>query len=591
MDSVHDRIRLRRRAVAATLTVGLLCAAPAVAGVNSEWDVPAQTISTPGKSAILADLAIADDGTRATAIWLKDGGSSLITTTRSATISGVTARWGEATDLTSPTGDNGPPQIAVSADGTRATATILGAASGRLVLQSRSASVAGKDASWGGLATVSDVGQDALAASLALSKDGRTAIAVWNRYNSSRSDIRFSTAVIDGPTAAWSPPADLSVTGQLAYSPQVALSDDGTRATAVWFADAAGGSVVQSRSATLSGGIASWGTVTPVSEAGQDAEAPKVALSADGTRALTTWYRVQESGSVVQARAGQITGNVPQWGTISTLSSLREQGAVAPQVALSDDGSSGLVVWTDGDGNNAAVRSRTSSLASNDATWSSSVTLSDDPPGAIEPQVGLSADGTRATAIWAGTKSDGIRTRSASISGGQADWGPTTDFAVTGQQPRKPALALSAAGDTALAAWTAGVGSGATVQATAGGLSKPLPRPTPTTEPTSRPTTEPTTGSKKTQTASVKVPKRIKYRGTTVLLKKAVRTNAEQKAVPRVIVTPKGRTYAKVTISSNGKVRVTTKGKRTMRIRLTLNAPEKGDYKPYTFTRRWLVKR
>ena len=55
-----------------------------------------------------------------------------------------------------------------------------------------------------------------------------------------------------------------------------------------------------------------------------------------------------------------------------------------------------------------------------------------------------------------------------------------------------------------------------------------------------------------TQTATVHVPKTIKYKGKTVLLKKAVKTNAGRKANAKVTVSPKGRKYSKVAVDVQG---------------------------------------
>ena len=69
------------------------------------------------------------------------------------------------------------------------------------------------------------------------------------------------------------------------------------------------------------------------------------------------------------------------------------------------------------------------------------------------------------------------------------------------------------------------------------------------------------------QTANVKVPKKIKFKGKTVLLKKAVVTNAGQTAKVKVSwstkksAKAKAKRYAKVTKSSKGKVTIKTKGK------------------------------
>ena len=105
------------------------------------------------------------------------------------------------------------------------------------------------------------------------------------------------------------------------------------------------------------------------------------------------------------------------------------------------------------------------------------------------------------------------------------------------------------------------------------------------------PTAPPVTPAKQTQTAKVKVPKKIKYKGKTVLLKKAVRTNAKQKAKSKVTVKPKKKKYAKATTTKKGKVRIKTFGRKKLKVKLKLTAPATDQYTAYTYTKKWTVKK
>jgi hypothetical protein len=93
------------------------------------------------------------------------------------------------------------------------------------------------------------------------------------------------------------------------------------------------------------------------------------------------------------------------------------------------------------------------------------------------------------------------------------------------------------------------------------------------------------------QTASVKVPKKIKYKGKTVLLKKKVKTNAGQKAKSKVTVKPKAKKYSKVKTTKAGKVTIKTLGKKKLKVTLKLTAPATSQYKAYTYTKKWTVKK
>ncbi len=104
-------------------------------------------------------------------------------------------------------------------------------------------------------------------------------------------------------------------------------------------------------------------------------------------------------------------------------------------------------------------------------------------------------------------------------------------------------------------------------------------------------TTAAVTPTSQAQTAKVKTPKKIKPKGKTVLLKKAVKTNAGQKAKAKVKVKPKGKKYAKVKITKSGKVTIQTKGKKKLKVTLTLKAPATDRYKAYKYTKTWKVKK
>ncbi len=108
--------------------------------------------------------------------------------------------------------------------------------------------------------------------------------------------------------------------------------------------------------------------------------------------------------------------------------------------------------------------------------------------------------------------------------------------------------------------------------------------------PTAPPVT-PVTPAKQTQTAKVKTPKKIKYNGTTVLLKKAVKTNAAQKAKSKVTVKPKKKKYAKVTTTKKGKVRIKTFGRKKLKVTLKLKAPATDQYTAYSYAKKWTVKK
>ncbi len=102
-------------------------------------------------------------------------------------------------------------------------------------------------------------------------------------------------------------------------------------------------------------------------------------------------------------------------------------------------------------------------------------------------------------------------------------------------------------------------------------------------------------GAPVAQTATVKVPKTIKAKGKTVLLKQAVVTNAGQTATAKLSWSTKTKgpkkKFASVKTSKAGKVTITTTGKaKRLKVKLSLKAPAVPGYQPYSYSKKWTVK-
>ena len=98
------------------------------------------------------------------------------------------------------------------------------------------------------------------------------------------------------------------------------------------------------------------------------------------------------------------------------------------------------------------------------------------------------------------------------------------------------------------------------------------------------------------QTATVKVPKKVKRTGKTVLLKKAVVTNANQTATTKVTWSTRkkanGRNLklASVKTTKAGKVTLKTTGKaKKLYVKLSLKAPAVTGYEAYSYSKTWKV--
>ena len=95
------------------------------------------------------------------------------------------------------------------------------------------------------------------------------------------------------------------------------------------------------------------------------------------------------------------------------------------------------------------------------------------------------------------------------------------------------------------------------------------------------------------QTATVKLAKKIKAKGKTVVLKAPVVTNAGQTATSRLTwSTKKSAAGSKAKWAKATKRSITTTGKaKRLYVKLTLTAPAVEGYQAYSFTKKWTVKK
>src|SRR5262249_754521 len=156
--------------------------------------------------------------------------------------------------------------------------------------------------------------------------------------------IQAATATISGNTATWSNVIDLSATGQNASNPQVALSADGTKATAVWSRSNGSNTIIETASATIAANLATWNSVIDLSTLGQNGSTPQIALSSDSSLATAVWSRSNGSNTIIQTVSATISGNTATWGSGTNLS-VAGQDAILPALALSTDGTKASVIW------------------------------------------------------------------------------------------------------------------------------------------------------------------------------------------------------------------------------------------------------
>jgi hypothetical protein len=343
------------------------------------------------------------------------------------------------------------PRVGVDREGAATTVWRGSAGGSRSLVRAATRPAAG--GGFGAPATLSVDGQDAREPDLAVAPDG-AAVAVWSRFDGTRHVIEAATRPAGG---VFGPAERVSEAGQNAEAPRVEMDAEG-RALVAWSRRGSGGDwVVEARGRSTAGG---FGGVETLSAPGADAGEVDVAMAGDGTAAVA-WTRA----SRVQAATRSATGS---FGAPADLSAApgplgaryRDPSARDPRVAIGAGGAA-TAVWTRFDGDVAVVQASTRSSG---AGWSSPSTISAAGVEAEQPQVAADGRGD-ATATW--VRVQGIdRTVLAArrISGGS--FGASTAISASGQGGHFPRLAFDAEGN-ATAAWfhtTTSIGQAVNVQ-------------------------------------------------------------------------------------------------------------------------------
>jgi uncharacterized delta-60 repeat protein len=351
---------------------------------GGEWVAP-DDLSATGANAVVPQVSVNADGT-AVAVWSRSNGSNTIIQS-STSING--GEWSTPVDdLSEVGGDAFYPQVTVDAIGT-AIAVWSRSNGTNTIIQ---ASTRPSGGSWSTPVDLSAPGEDATNPQVTVDADG-TAIAVWTRSNGTNDIVQASTRPSGG---SWTTPADnLSEAGQDASAPQVSVDANGT-ATAVWIRSNGTNDIVQSSTRPRGG---PWSTpVANLSEAGEDAGTPQVAVDANGT-AIAVWNRSDGSNTIVQASSRPSGGS---WTTPEDLS--EPLGNAFQQQVTVDANGAATVVWNRYDGSNFIIQS---SRSTDGVTWDTPVDLSDPLQDALAPQVTVGPSGL-VTAVW--ERSNGTNT-------------------------------------------------------------------------------------------------------------------------------------------------------------------------------------
>lgn len=288
---------------------------------------------------------------------------------------------------------------------------------------------------WSSPEDLSAPGQNATVPQIAIDSSG-DAVAVWLRSNGANPIVQTASRPAGG---SWSAPENLSTAGQEATVPQVAMDGAGD-AVVVWVRSNGSNKIVQAASRGAGGGV--WSAPVDLSEVGQDAGNPQVAIDPAGD-AVAVWERSNGANTIIQA------ARRPSGGSWTVATDLSEPGlsATATQVAIDPEGEA-VAVWNRVSGANTIIQS---SSAPAGGSWSPALDISEAAPSTGAARVAMDADG-EAVAVW--RRSNGANTviQGAGRPPG-GSWSTPVTLSELGQNSNQPRVAVDPDGD-AFVAWT-----------------------------------------------------------------------------------------------------------------------------------------
>lgn len=336
----------------------------------------------------------------------------------------ASAAWTAPAYLSAAGGDDYVPEVAVDDDGDylfawqRYDGTNFRA-------QVRTLSAAG---TLGSVQTISPAGSNAYHPAVEMDSDG-DAVLGWDRDNSVGRRTRVRTLSAAGALGVNQPVSNAGTDG---FSPQLAVADDGDAVLAWFEAD----SRLYGRTLSAAGAL---GPIVPISDAGQPAYPGDVAVDPAGN-AVFTWYRSDGTDLRVEARTLSAAGVL---GAVQSISDAG-QNALAPDVAV-DAAGNAVMTWHRFDGSNDRIQARTLSAT---GILGSVRTLSDAGQSAFESLVELDASGN-AVVIWYRSDGSNLRIQARTMSS-VGTLGLVKTLSSAGQDATMPHLAVADDGDAVI---------------------------------------------------------------------------------------------------------------------------------------------
>ena len=275
--------------ISGALVAGMLLAAPPTAGAKVLWQD--KDVSTSGQNGETPTIAMSNDGSVLAYGWLRSDGPNSATIGRYS--SAVDGTWPAAVQQSASGATAASPRVAMSGDGQTIAYTWTSDTGTGPIVQTRFSKDAG--ATWTGPTTRSAV--DASDPRLAISDNGQVMALVWKRQKvtPAATVVEFILSTDGGTT--WTSPKELSNDGQNAERPVVAVSSDGSAVVFAWEWFDGSHTIAQTQYSTNSG--ANW-TTADLTAAGQNANNPQVAVNSDGSTIAYTWQRSNGSNTIIQ---------------------------------------------------------------------------------------------------------------------------------------------------------------------------------------------------------------------------------------------------------------------------------------------------
>ncbi len=345
------------------------------------------SLSDPGQSAENPQVAIGSDGAT-TVVWSrKNDGYSNVVQTRTRPAGSDTFAATVNLSASGQAQNSVSPQVVITADGATTIVWDLYNSGPNGLIQARTRP-AGSD-TFAAPVNLSAVIDNADPPQVAVAADGTTTV-VWHRNQGVNDTIQARTRPAGSDTFA----ATVSLSpGPNVSNPQVAVAADGAT-TVVWTLWNGDSNVVQAR--TRLAGSDTFAAPVSLSDPGQSAENPQVAIGSDGATTVV-WSRKNDGYSnVVQTRT-RPAGSDTFAATVNLSASGQAQNSVSPQVVVAANGATTIVWDLYNSGPNGLIQASTRPAGSD--TFAAPVNLSAVMDNADPPQVAVAADGTT-TVVW-----------------------------------------------------------------------------------------------------------------------------------------------------------------------------------------------